>query len=381
MYLRIRSVEAFAISSPVKDGPVLGIGQLTKRESVVVRIETESGIVGYGEAHHGRAASSVAHLINATLRHFVVGADATDVVGIWDKIYVMQLRSHGMGAATSLAMSGIDLALWDIRGKAVGWPVYRLIGGASKPIKAYAGGVSLGWQSPGSLVDEVQAVLADNYRAVKLRIGDLPERDIERVSAVRKAVGDAIEIMVDANTNCTLDSFRRIAPAFDELGVSWIEEPFAPHDMEGYRRAASISSVPLAAGENHYTRFEFSRMIEDRAVAVFQPDVSKTGGITETLRIAAMASAWKRSVCPHTSTTGLNMAATIHLLAAIDNAGFFEGDVSKDNPFRDRLVSKPYSIDSDGTVRPNEAPGLGIEVDEEFIRKHPTTDGLSYAAH
>lgn len=381
MKLQIRNIEAFAISSPVRDGPVLGIGQLTKRESVVVRVETECGIIGYGESHHGRAAASVASLINSTLRHFVVGQDASDVVGIWDKIYIMQLRSHGMGAATSIAMSGIDLALWDIRGKAVGWPVYKLLGGSDKPIKAYAGGVSLGWQDPSSLVEEVQQCLDANYRAVKLRIGDTPKNDIDRVTAVRKAVGDEIAIMVDANTNCTVDSFKAIAPAMDELAVKWIEEPFAPHDVESYRFAARISPVPLAAGENHYTRFEFNRVVEDRLIMVFQPDVSKTGGLTESLRIAALASAWKKPISPHTSTTGLNMAASIHLLSAIDNAGYFEGDVSRSNPFRDFLVSTPYTVGEDGCVHPSNEPGLGITVDEDFIRNHPATDGLSYAAH
>lgn len=379
--LRIRSVEAFPISSPVKNGPVLGIGQLTKRESVVVRIETEDGIVGWGEAHHGRAASSVAKLINDTLRHFVIGKQASDVIGIWDAIYTMQLRSHGMGAAASIGLSGIDLALWDIRGKAVGWPVWRLLGGSSRAIPAYAGGVSLGWQDPASLVDEVQTCLAEGYRAVKLRVGDLPTRDIERVTAVRKAVGPGVEIMVDANTNYDLTAFRRTLPAFEELDVLWIEEPFAPHDAETYRQAARMSRIPLAAGENHYTRFEFTRVLEDRAISILQPDVSKSGGITEVARIAAAASTWKRSVCPHTSTTGLNMAASVHLLAAIDNAGWFEGDVSKANPFRDELVSKPYTIRPDGTVLPLDAPGLGVEVDETYLRRNPTTEGLSYAGH
>ncbi|GFE67056.1 mandelate racemase/muconate lactonizing enzyme family protein [Litoreibacter roseus] len=379
--LKIRSVEAFPISSPVKNGPILGIGQLTKRESVVVRIETEDGIVGYGEAHHGRAAASVAHLINHTLQHFAVGKSAADVVGIWDAIYTMQLKSHGMGAASSIGMSGIDLALWDIRGKAVGWPLYRLLGGMSQDIPAYAGGVSLGWQPAAQLVDEVQAALDEGYKAVKLRVGDNHVRDVERVAAVRAAIGDDVSIMVDANTNYDAATFRRALPGFVAHDVFWIEEPFAPHDIDNYRLAAHLSSIPLAAGENHYTRFEFNRVIEDGKITILQPDVSKTGGITESMRIAAAASAWKRMICPHTSTTGLNMAASVHLLCAIDNAGYFEGDVSVSNPFRDELTSTPYMVGANGCVRPLEQPGIGVEVDEDYLRGNPTTEGLSYAAH
>ena len=136
--------------------------------------------------------------------------------------------------------------------------------------------------------------------------------------------------------------------------------------------------VPLAAGENHYTRFEFSRLIEDNVITIFQPDVSKTGGITEVMRIAHMASAYKIQVNPHSSMTGINMAACVHVLAAIDNGGYFEGDVSKNNLFRDELVSTPYVVDKNGCVTPLEAPGIGVEVNEEFLIKHPVIEGPSY---
>ena len=136
--------------------------------------------------------------------------------------------------------------------------------------------------------------------------------------------------------------------------------------------------MPLAAGENHYTRFEFDRVIEDGAITILQPDLSKTGGITEALRIAAMASAYKLQVNPHTSMTGINMAASIHFLAAIDNGGYFEGDVSRNNHFRDTLTTTPYTVGKDGCVRPLEKPGIGVEVDEDFIRKHPVIEGPSY---
>jgi L-alanine-DL-glutamate epimerase-like enolase superfamily enzyme len=136
--------------------------------------------------------------------------------------------------------------------------------------------------------------------------------------------------------------------------------------------------LPLAAGENHYTRFEFSRLIDDGIITILQPDLSKTGGITEALRIAHLASTWKLPIHPHTSMTGLNMAASIHFLCAIDNAGYFEGDVSKANLFRDNLVTAPYQVGSDGCVRPLEKPGIGLDVDEAFLKAHPVIEGPAY---
>lgn len=378
--MKIIELKAYPTSFPVppEDSVTLGIGRAVKRDAVVVKVTTDDGVVGWGESHHGRAPGAVAHLVNTTLRQLVLGMDAADVVGVWGRIYKMQLGSHGMGAGTALAMSGIDQALWDIRGKVTGWPLYRLLGGTSRPIPAYAGGVSLGYQEPAALVDEARPLVAAGYRAVKLRVGDTPGRDLERVAAVRKAFGDGLVILVDANTGYSVADARAAMPGLDGHGVGWLEEPFPAHDHRSYALAATFGRVPLAAGENHYTRFEFTRVIEDRVITILQPDLSKTGGVTEALRIAAMASAWKLSINPHTSMTGINMAASIHFLAAIDNAGYFEADVSKGNLFRDTLVGTPYTLGKDGCVRPLEKPGVGVEVDEEFLVKHPVIEGPSY---
>ena len=379
--MRIADVQAYAVSFPVppEASVRLGIGRAVKRDAVVVKVTTDDGAVGWGESHHGRSPGAVAHHVNTTLRQLVLGLDAKDVVGVWARIYRYQLGSHGLGAATAIAMSGLDMALWDIRGKVAGWPLYRLLGGAARAVPAYAGGVSLGYQDPAALVEEAQAVVAQGYRALKLRVGDTPERDLARVAAVRRALGDEIVILTDANTGYSVADARRAMPGLEAHGVGWLEEPFPPHDHRAYAQAATFARVPLAAGENHYTRYEFHRLVEDRVISILQPDLSKTGGVTEALRIAALASAWKLPIHPHTSMTGLNMAATIHLLAAIDNAGFFEGDVSRGNLFRDRLVHPaPYTVDAAGCVRPLEKPGLGLEVDEEFLRRHPVIEGPAY---
>lgn len=375
--LEIVDVKAFPASYPVRKPVTIGIGRAVKRDAVLVRVTTRGGLVGWGEAHHGRCPGAIAKLIDTTLRQLVVGFDASDVAGVWSRIYRMQLASHGMGTATCLAMSGIDLALWDLRGKATGWPVYRLLGGKSREIPAYAGGVSLGFQDPAELCDEIRGVVVRGYKAVKLRLGDGFENDTLRIEAVRRAFPQ-LTLLADANTIYTVDDVRRMMPVLEAANIRWLEEPFPPHDHRSYIEASRLGRVPLAAGENHYTRFEFTRVIEDGAITILQPDLSKTGGITEGLRIAAMASAWKLQVNPHTLLTGVNMAASIHLLAAIDNGGWFEADVAAENPFRDELCTPACAVDAHGNVRPHEGPGLGVTVDEKFLAAYPLIEGPAY---
>lgn len=379
--MRIADLRSFPVSFPVPadKSVTLGIGRTVKRDAVIVRVETDEGHVGWGEAHHGRCPGAVAKVVDTTLRELVLGHDPLDVAGLWHRVYRMQLASHGVGAAACMALSGLDCALWDIRSQAAQWPLYRLLGGANRPIRAYAGGISLGWQPASQLVEEAQRLVTQGFRAVKLRVGDTASRDIERVQAVRHALGPAIDILVDANTGYTVEDVRKVMPAFEEAAVGWLEEPFPPHDRRSYAEATRLGRVPLAAGENHFTRFEFATLLEDRNVQFIQPDLSKTGGITEALRIAAMAGVYKLTLNPHTSATALNMAATIHYLCGLDNAGYFEADVTELNPFRDELADRlPYVLDAEGCVHAYEGIGSGLAVDPGFLANHPLIEGPCY---
>jgi L-alanine-DL-glutamate epimerase and related enzymes of enolase superfamily len=347
--MKITSITAIPLSYRLPEGKTvtMGVGSTLKRDAIVVRVETSEGVTGYGEAHPGRSPGAIASLIHNTLAPLLQGMDATDVIGAWQRVHRMQLSSHGLGAGAAMALSGIDMALWDIRGKAAGMPLYELLGGSRRRIPAYAGGIALGYQPAASLADEARQYVEQGYRAVKLRIGDSVAADIERVTTVRKALG-------------------------------WLEEPFACNDFASYREAARITRlVPLAAGENHFTRFEFAQMLEAGAVQVWQPDLSKTGGITEGLRIAALASAFRIPIHAHSSATGLNHAATLHFLAAIENAGYFEACVSKFNPMRD-MFGKTFTVGADGCVEPPAGPGLGVEVDEAVFNEFPPIDGPGY---
>jgi L-alanine-DL-glutamate epimerase-like enolase superfamily enzyme len=379
--MRIVDVRAFPVSVPIPPAHqnTVGIGRLTKRDAVFVKVTTESGLIGWGESHHGRNPGAVANIVNTTMKSLVLGMEAADVSAIWSKVYQAQFASHGMGAGSVIALSGVDMALWDIRGKAVGWPLYRLLGGASRPIPAYAGGGgSLGFGETDALVAEAQGFVDMGFRAIKLRIGQAPRTDLARIAAVRAAVGDEIAILTDANAAYSLDDARTAMPGLDELGIGWLEEPFPGHDLRSYEVAAGYGTTPLALGENAYTRFEFIPYIESGCIRVLQPDVGKTGGVTEIMRIAAMASAWKIPVHPHGGVTGLDLAAGIHVLAAIDNGGYFESSEGH-NPLREGpFAQKPYEIDADGCVRPLDAPGIGLDVDEEFLAAHPVIEGPGF---
>jgi len=378
--MKITSITAIPLSYRLPEGKTvtMGVGSTTKRDTIIVRVQTDEGITGNGEAHPGRSPGAITSLIHSTIAPMLVGMQATDVVGAWQRVHRMQLSSHGLGAGAALALSGIDMALWDIRGKAANMPLYELLGGTRRRVAAYAGGIALGYQPKESLAEEAQGYVARGYKAVKLRLGDSVQADIDRVLHVRKVLGDGIDILTDANTVFTLADARRVLPVLADIRAGWLEEPFACNDFASYREAAKITPlVPLAAGENHYTRFEFAQLLEAGAVQVWQPDLSKCGGITEGVRIAAIASAWRIPINPHSSATGLNHAATLHFMAATENTGYFEACVSKFNPFRD-IFGPTFEIGTDGCVTPPEGPGLGVHVDEAIFDKYPCIDGPGY---
>jgi D-galactarolactone cycloisomerase len=189
-----------------------------------------------------------------------------------------------------------------------------------------------------------------------------------------------VALLADANCRYSLDDVRAMLPVLAEAGAGWLEEPFPPYQDRSWRAAASLARpvLPLAAGENLYTRYEFQRLLDGGAVSVVQPDLSRCGGVTEAVRIAALSSAAGLPVCTHGCHTGLNFAASVHYLASVDNAWYFEADGSADNPLRTAACSASYTLAADGTVLPLEGPGLGVEVDEDFLRAHPLTQGPAW---
>lgn len=378
--MKITSITAIPLSFRLPEGKTvtMGIGSTTKRDAIVIKVETSEGITGWGESHPGRSPGAIVSLVQNTLAPLIIGMEATDVVGVFNRVQRMQLSSHGVGSGAALAHAGIDMALWDIRGKAANMPLYKLLGGSKKRLPAYAGGISLGFQPKESLADEAQEYIERGYKAIKLRFGDSARKDSERALHVRKIVGDDIDILTDANTGYTIADARRVLPILAEIQAGWLEEPFACHDFASYREAAKITPlVPIAAGENHFNRFEFAQLLEAGAVQIWQPDLSKCGGITEGLRIAAMASSFRIPMNPHSSATGINHAASLHFLAAAENPGYFEACVSHFNPLRD-MFGVTFEIGADGCVEPLDRPGIGLEIDETLFKHYPLIDGPGY---
>lgn len=257
--MKITEVKAFALSFKLENAPRRGVGQPVKKDTVIVRVKTEDGIVGYGEAHHALAPTLVADLVNTNLAPIVVGCNAMEVEDIWQRIYLKQGQTHGPGNALYKALSGVDVALWDARGKALKQPVYRLLGGSRKKIRAYAGGVCMGFKPPPALLEEAQSFVDKGFTAIKLRMGDTVENDLARVRAVRKGLGDKIDIAVDINTRYNFLDLQRALPGYEECRVFWVEEPFAPDAIADYAHFNARTHVPLAGGENHFPALSGAR--------------------------------------------------------------------------------------------------------------------------
>ncbi|MGK6315517.1 mandelate racemase/muconate lactonizing enzyme family protein [Neorhizobium sp. DT-125] len=373
---KIKRVQAFALSCSTPGGAVFAVGRSAKRDMVLVRIETEDGIVGYGEAHHAQTPSTIAAFINDALGPSLVGMDAHETEAIWDRSYRRFIATHGPGAAAVIGLSGVDLALWDIKGKDLNQPVFRLLGGARRPIRAYAGGISLGFQPVDDLKREIEQFIGRGYDFMKLRVGDTMEKDLERVSAIRAAFGPEITLAADAGTRYRTSDIARIAELCDAGRLAWLEEPFTPDNLPGYRRLRDVTPTPLAAGENHFTRHELRALISEQIVQFVQADCCKTGGITEILKIASLADTWHLQFAPHTSASVLSTAASLHTLSVAPNAFIYEADVSAINAFRDEL-GKPFEI-VDGIILAPEGPGLGVEINESLISRYPFIPGASY---
>lgn len=346
----------------------LGLGANTKRDCVLVRITADDGTVGWGEAHHGQNPTAIAEVVEKGLGSLIVGADALDSEGIWARLARQQLVTHGLGAGSVIALSGIDIALWDLKGKLMRQPVYRLLGGAPKRIRAYAGGVSLGFKPPDVLEGEVRKLTEAGYTAIKLRVGDHPRRDAERVRHIRHAFGDALDIAVDAATRYTALDLPDVLDYCARERVYWLEEPFTPDNLSAYADLARRTPVPIAAGENHYTRQAFRDLFTQNCISVVQADCTKAGGISEVRKIMEMAAAWHLFAAPHTSHTIISTAANAHLLAALPNALIFEADVAEINPFRTELAGDAYQV-VDGHIAPLDRPGLGIDIDAAVLQK------------
>jgi len=377
--MKIVGVKVFLLSAPIERRYAWNssLGFSIKRDTVFVEVDTDEGITGFGECNHALSPKVVAEIIHATLKPLLAGEDPFYIEKIWQKMY-RGCRMLGDTGAPIMALSGVEVALWDIVGKALKTPIYKLLGGYRDKIKAYAGGLGLGWKEPQALADEAQGLIKRGFEALKLRVGRDPKLDLECVQAVRSALGDDIDIMVDVNGGYSRRTALYMARAFEELRVYWVEEPLSHTDLDGLAELANHVDISIAGGENIYTTYGFEQALKKGSFDIVQPDCCKSGGILEAKKIAAMANASHLPCAPHVFGTAIQTAISLQLLGSIPNGLIFEFDVLPGNSLLHDLAPDQFHMKNGVVDIPNK-PGLGIELDLDALKKFPFIDGPSYS--
>ncbi|MET4698631.1 L-alanine-DL-glutamate epimerase-like enolase superfamily enzyme [Constrictibacter sp. MBR-5] len=388
--MKIKSVTATWLHVPIpkEKQHVSDFGPTLSFDSTLVRIETESGLVGWGESKAAVGSSGTNHAlvvcIEKEMAPLLIGQDARDISRLWDVMY-NGTRAHfaidrghvfpvlGRRGLTVSAIAGIDMALWDILGKSLNAPVWRLLGGRRREkMPAYASG---GWAPVDRIGAELQSFIdRGNFKAVKMRVGSGDgelSHSVARVHAARKALGPDIDIMCDAHGTYTVVEAKRFCRQVADCNIAWFEEPVTADDKRGQAEVRASTDIPISAGESEFTRFDFRDLIELRAVDILQPDLSIAGGITEAMRIEALASAHQLRFAPHLWGGALTFASGLHV-AAVASTGFILEYSLGANPMLHELAVEKFPV-IDGWVDIPDRPGLGVTIDEDFVARHRKT--------
>ena len=375
--MKITKVEAIPVRQP---GEIKKIND-SAQDGVIIKVYTDEGITGYGEVDSAPGVvksiidSPVSHRICQGLGQSIIGMDPFQTERIWETMYLNSMF-YGRRGAVVHAMSGIDIALWDIVGKALGKPIYQLLGGEFRSkVRAY--GSTLMPYTPEEAAEEALKWKEQGFTAVKMGWGgfELPFRDnVKLVEAARRAIGDDMDLMLDVgfipSPDCPIDSSSRLllAKELRQYNPYWIEEPVSPDDYDGYKKLAESIDTRIAGGENESTRYGFRQLIEYCKLDILQPDITRCGGLTEAKKIATMAQAHNITVVPHAWSSGIVIAASLQLIASIPNANLLEYCVW-DTPIRKEMLVSDFTL-KDGYVSVPQGPGLGIELDDAAIEKY-----------
>ena len=362
----------------------------SERTSFLVRIETNSGLVGWGEGGQWGPSEPVASVVGSVFSPILIGAESNQPGVIWEKLY-SYCRDFGSKGTYIEAISAVDIALWDLMGQALGVPIYTLMGGAFRSkLEPYATGFYYrdtddfaSQKALGSIADEAKSYVDDGFRFLKIKIGLASiADDIKRVEAVRTAVGEKITLMSDSNHAYNVSNALLIGRELQSLGVRFFEEPVVPEDHDGYRILRTNLDMAIAGGECEYTRFGFRELIGKGCVDIVQPDICAAGGISEYIKILSLALAHNIMVLPHVWGSGISVAASLHALAAtpwqpytflpipLQNEPVVEFDRNY-NPLRDELID-PIIKRIGNRVSVPDGPGLGVQVNEEKLAKYAT---------
>ena len=359
---RITSVEIFRVDLPPPVPRSDAIQSFVTQETPTVRLTMDDGAQGTGYSYTiGTGGSSVTALLRDHLAPRLIGRDPAEIEAIWREL-MFSTHATTVGAITSLALAAIDTALWDWRCRRDGQPLWKAAGGAKQRIPVYT--TEGGWlhMSTEAIVRDTVAAKEAGFKGAKVKVG-LPHvsDDVARLKAVRAAVGDGFEIMVDANQCFTLSEALRRAPRYAELGIAWFEEPLPADDITGHARLAAASEVPIAVGESLYSPSQFAAYVQQGAASILQPDVARIGGITPWLKVAHLAECHNLMVAPH-----FLMELHVSLTAAAPSAAWVEYI-----PQLDSIASSRVKIERGHAVAPD-SPGLGIDWRWDEIERRAT---------
>lgn len=368
--MKITNVEAVVLRLPEISDAADGT-----QDDLLIKVETDEGIVGYGEVDTAPVVGKAiidAYMSHGTcygLKEVVVGADPFDYEQIWTDMW-RKTYYYGRFGPVMHVMSGIDMALWDIMGKASNKPVHKLLGG-SYVSKARAYASALMPETTEMVKAMVDEYVSLGYKAIKFGWGPLGydvDFDVKLVTAARKAAGDHVDIMIDIGKRYHLKSALRMAKAMEQLDIYWLEEPLPAEDYTGYKRLTESTTMRIATGEEESGRLAFSRLITEAGVDIVQPDMSRCGGLTEAKKIATLCADHNVVMVPHAFKTGVLVAASLHMIAATPDVPFLEFSVTRSG-IRKELLAKPF-VAKDGYVDVPQGPGLGIELNPEVISKY-----------
>lgn len=342
---------------------------------MIIRIHTDEGIVGIGEAHSNPLVSKA--IIDAPLcsisaegiRSLLVGEDPRDIGRLWDKMY-KHTQTYGRRGILMHVISGVDIALWDILGKAAGLPIHRLLGGPRRTsLHAYASDLSQ--PSLSATIDLAKSHRENGYRGMKFGWGALganPKSDVRAIEKIRAAVGDEPDIMLDMGFAVPLDDAMYLGRALADSNVYFLEEPLSPDDISGFAKLVAASPTSIATGEKETTQYPYIDLMDRGGLRIIQPDLARVGGISEMMRIIAHAEARNVRVIPHCWSTDILVAATLHVLAVQREAPYLEYNVTA-NPLRTELLVNRIKPINGVVALPN-GPGLGIELNEDTIDRY-----------
>ena len=378
--MEITSVEAIPLSHDLQKGRKFGgtRGMTGSRQTTLVRLEADDGTVGWGEAFASPRATAA--LIEDVFADVVTGLSPVAAESLAERVYTGDIGGYQVGreAFTQCALTGVETAMWDLRGRALGEPIHKLLGGLrTESVVPYASTMYVTeWgQDP---AEPMEAAADEGFTAAKIKIGRGVEDDVHRVETAREILGENAHIMIDYNGNYTPRQAIESIHALESYDLTWVEEPVPPENFSGYREIKDHVDVPLAAGEAHFGRFEFKRLIDDRLVDVIQPNLGQCGGFAEARFLAKLATTENVLVRPHVWNSGVGTAAALQFAASLpdypnapDMAAepvLFEFDRSE-NPLRHDILERPLDP-TDGSLAVPQEPGLGVTVDEDAVESY-----------